>query len=86
MFRPTDTITREEICKIIASATDVKTELKPLEFSDNDKISNWAKDSVQKVYSIGIVNGMGDNSFAPKSNALREQAFVMLARLIELNK
>ncbi len=86
MFRPTDTITREEICKIIASATDVETEIKELEFSDNDKISNWAKDSVQKAYSLGIVNGMGDGSFAPKSNALREQAFVMIARFIELNK
>jgi len=86
MFRPNDTITREEICKIIASATDVKTELKPLDFSDNDKISNWAKGSVQKAYSLGILNGMGDGSFAPKSNALREQAFVMLARFIEVNK
>lgn len=85
-FRPNDTITRQEICKIIASATDAETEIKELEFSDKDKISNWAKASVQKAYSLGIVNGMGDGSFAPKHNALREQAFVMLARFIEVNK
>lgn len=83
MFRPNDTITREEICKIIASATDAETELKELDFTDNDEISVWAKDYVRKTYSLGIVNGMGDGSFAPKSNALREQAFVMLARFVE---
>ena len=82
-FRPSDTITREEICKILASATDVDVELEEVEFVDKNKISSWAFESVKKVYSLGIVNGMDDGSFAPKSNALREQAFVMLARFLE---
>ncbi len=85
-FRPNDTITREEICKIIASAVKTESEAKELDFTDNDKISLWAFESVQKAYSLGIINGMDDGSFAPKNNALREQAFVMLARMSETIK
>ena len=81
MFRPDDTITREEMCKIIACATDVEYELKQVEFRDNDSISPWALEYINKVYSLGIVNGMDDGTFAPKNNALREQAFMVLARL-----
>ena len=47
------------------------------------RISEWAKESVQIAYSLGIINGMGDGNFAPKENALREQAFVMLSRFVE---
>ncbi|MBR2885252.1 MAG: S-layer homology domain-containing protein, partial [Clostridia bacterium] len=84
MFRPNDTITREEICKIIACATDSYAEAQKLEFTDSDEISDWAKEYVSKVYSLGIVNGMDDGSFLPKNNALREQAFVILARFTKL--
>lgn len=82
-FRPNDTITREEMCKIIASAVETQIELDEISFSDNEQISSWAVDGVRKAYSLGIIKGMDDGSFAPKNNALREQAFVMLARLIE---
>ncbi|MBR5518014.1 MAG: S-layer homology domain-containing protein, partial [Clostridia bacterium] len=81
MFRPDDTITREEMCKIIACATDAEFELKQSDFKDIDSISPWALEYVNKVYSLGIVNGMDDGTFAPKNNALREQAFIILARL-----
>ena len=82
MFRPNDTITREEICKIIASAIDTETEPEDIDFEDNDKISKWAVESVKIASALGIVNGMDDGNFAPKNNALREQAFVMLARML----
>ena len=82
-FRPNDTITREEICKIIASAINTQTNLKDIDFADAGSISEWAKEGVQIAYSLGIINGMGDGTFAPKENALREQAFIMLARMIE---
>ncbi len=81
-FRPNDTITREEICKIIASAIKSDEATSELEFTDSDKISPWAVESVKTAYSLGIVNGMGNGEFSPKSNALREQAFVMLARML----
>ncbi len=84
MFRPNDTITREEMCKIIACAADDEFELKQADFKDTDSISPWALEYVNKAYSLGIVNGMDDGSFLPKNNALREQAFVILARFTNL--
>ena len=68
------------------AATNDEFELKQADFKDADSISPWAMEYVNKAYSLGIVNGMDDGSFAPKSNALREQAFVMIARFIGLNK
>jgi len=86
MFRPDDMITREEMCKIIAQVTDADYELKENDFTDRHAISDWAVEYVNKVYSLGIINGMDDGSFEPKSNTLREQAFVILTRIININK
>ena len=86
MFKPNDTITREEICKITAAALYEEPQIKELDFTDTYEISEWAIDSVKKAYSLGIVNGMGSGIFAPKSNALHEQAFVIIARLLETTK
>ena len=86
MFRPDDTITREEMCKIVACTIDADYQLKQTEFKDNDSISPWALEYINKVYSLGIVNGMDDGTFAPKNNTLREQAFIVLSRLCETLK
>lgn len=81
MFRPNDIITREEMCKIIACAINIEYELKKPNFKDIDSISGWALEYVNKAYSLGFINGMDDGTFAPKNTALREQAFIILARI-----
>ena len=85
-FRPDDMITREEMCKIIAQVTDLDYELKENNFTDRHLISDWALEYVNKAHSLGIINGMDDGSFEPKSNLLREQAFVILTRVIDIIK
>ena len=37
-------------------------------FSDYDTVSDWAKESCGKMDSLGIMRGVGDNNFSPKSN------------------
>ena len=32
-------------------------------FSDYDTVSDWAKESVRKMDSLGIMRGVGDNNF-----------------------
>ena len=62
-------------------------------FADDDNISSWAKDSVYFMNSNGIINGVGDNKFAPKNttpaeeaaryaNATREQAIIIAVRMV----
>ena len=61
-------------------------------FKDDDLISAWAKDSVYFMSKNGIINGIGNNLFAPKykageresyGRATREEAFKMVVVMIE---
>lgn len=67
---------------------------KPQAFADDEKISDWAKDSVYFMVANGIINGMDNNLFAPKNttaaeeetkyaNATREQALLIAVRMVE---
>ncbi len=67
---------------------------KPAAFADDADISDWAKDSVYFMAANGIINGVGDNKFAPKNitseeqaqgyaNATREQAIIIAVRMVE---
>ncbi|WP_069650534.1 S-layer homology domain-containing protein [Caloranaerobacter ferrireducens] len=86
-FNPDGEITREQMATMIVRTmkylhpdVDYSSELY---FIDKDEISNWAKDSVGIAYNKGIVNGVGENRFAPKETANRAQAAVMIYRLLE---
>jgi hypothetical protein len=46
-------------------------------FSDYDTISSWAREAVGYLYSIEVINGVGDNQFSPKENTSREEAIVL---------
>ena len=70
------------------------TYTKPAAFADDADISDWAKDSVYFMAANGIINGVGNNKFAPKNvtteeqatgyaNATREQALLIAVRMVE---
>lgn len=83
MFRPNDNITREEMCKMIVVALGEKTVLDTgFMFADDSDISGWAREYVYQAYGAGIINGMGDNRFAPKENTQRDQAFAVISRML----
>ena len=44
------------------------------EFADSDMIAEYAKDSVRELYCAEIINGVGENLFAPTENSTRAQA------------
>ncbi len=46
----------------------------PAAFADDKNISAWAKDSVYFMASKGIINGVGNNTFAPRAVTSAEQA------------
>lgn len=56
------------------------------DYADSAAISSWARDAVGQVTAAGIMNGMGDNQFAPKGQYTREQAVVTIMRLYDLMK
>lgn len=50
-------------------------------YADTSEISNWARESACQMFSANIMNGVGENKFAPKDNYTKEQAIVTMLRL-----
>ena len=90
-FRPDQSINREEMCAMLNRAMKkwltgpVSGELT---FSDKEKISDWAKEDVRcmAAASVGLMQGMGNNRFAPQETATRAQAATVLLRLTDYCK
>ncbi len=86
-FAPNSPITREQIALMVVRAYYKNNGDAPLNidltFNDTDEISPWAYTGVKDAYFLGIIEGMGDNTFAPKKNATRAEAVTMLIRLIK---
>lgn len=85
-FDPEGEITRQEMAVIIANVIKKESpktaDINKLNtFTDKTKIADWAKEQVALAVQEGIISGMGDGRFAPKENANRAQAAVMLYRL-----
>ncbi len=88
-FRPNDSITREEMSKILSAASALMTgaDMKvPEDFSttyqDTDAISEWAKPFVQYASYKGLMNGMDGGNFAPRQTATRAQVATVLDRML----
>lgn len=90
IFAPNDSITREEAAVILTNTAElmgVKKDIALFDtvFSDFDDVSDWAKDSVRKMDSLGIMRGMGENNFSPKSNYTMEQSAITILKLFNLD-
>ena len=86
-FRPENEVTRAEFAKIAVEMTmlDAKTYSYGDSFRDVDN-SHWSYDYINAASKCGIVNGMGDGTFAPKEVATRAQAAVIFDRFMKILK
>jgi len=78
-YYPNDLVTREELVKIIVEAFDVMADGN-VDFSDVAKDS-WSYSYIAKAYNAGIINGVGENAFSPKSNITRQDMAVIIYRV-----
>lgn len=88
---PNDGITREQAAKLSVLTLEKEKNItakdaKPLEFTDKDKISSWAEEYIQSAQELGLMNGLDDGSFAPLTEIPRDQAMVLIYRLINSGK
>lgn len=85
LFSPNNLVTRQEIAVMLVKELkilDINTSHKgSLVYSDEDTISSWAYDAVAFASENGILSGVGDNKVAPKSNATRQQAMVLIHKI-----
>lgn len=78
-FRPDDTMTRAEICALLAQALDVTTTVGGY-FSDVAD-NRWYAGSVNAMTSLALVDGVGGGKFDPYGTMTQEQFFTVMGRL-----
>lgn len=88
-FSPDENIIRQDIC-VMLDRYSTNIAASPLTiaenagaFADDGEISDYAKDSVYKLKSAGIVSGTGDNRFEPQSGATRAETCKMVLGIVE---
>lgn len=77
-FGAANPITREQICVTLANYAGLTYSGSSQAFSDDGSIASWAKNAVYACRERGLISGMGNNTFAPKDNAQRAQACVII--------
>ena len=83
---PTDPVTREQIVTILWRYSGSAATETSAAFADAADISGYAKQAVQWARANGIVDGVGNNRFAPKEAATRAQVAAILYRFLNKEK
>ena len=87
-FDPQGQITRQEAATILYRLCNAVGYKLPKgnadNFADSAKIAPWAKDAVAAVSAAGIMNGVGNNNFAPTAVYSCEQSALTLLRTYNL--
>ncbi len=85
-FGTMDKITRQDMAVLCSRIMDMKkitAEGHSIVFDDADQIASYAKEGVDKLSKIGVINGVGSGRFAPHNFATRAEAAVIISRLQE---
>ena len=85
-FCPNDTITRQDMAVILYNASVKHNLISEVTnyraFGDDSTISAYAKSAVYTLKDNGIINGVGESTFSPLTNADRASACQMLYTLM----
>jgi hypothetical protein len=83
VFKPENYITREEMAAALMRAFGKKAqEDVRLAFRDKDDIGAWAAEYVKAGIYNDIITGYPDNTFKPKAQVTRAEAFTMICKLL----
>lgn len=83
-FSPETNMTRAQFVQVFANISNVDTTNKNVKTSFTDVPSGkWYTAAVKWAAENGVVNGMGDGTFAPEKPVTREQMCVMLVNYVE---
>lgn len=91
-FRPDAKITRQDASVVLANAieflslrgdlSDEDVAMAVKSYSDQPKVSGYAKSAVGLATSLNILSGNGDGTFNPTANATRAESVIMLEKLL----
>jgi S-layer homology domain. len=88
-FRPSDTITREQMAVMIVRAMEYAgyapdaNRAAAKTFADEADIAPWADAAVDMLTRASIINGLTETRFGPREYATRAQSAVLLKRMLQ---
>lgn len=79
-FQPQKTVTRGEVCAVIARAQKFNVVSGETDFTDIQDY--WGKDYITTLADKGIVSGYNDGSFAPQASITRAETVAIINRVL----
>lgn len=83
-FGPDEYITREQMALMIVQAAKLTPVIEEIAFTDNSRISPWARESLATAVKNGIINGYPDNTVCPQGNATRAEAVTVIVNVLPM--
>lgn len=81
-FHPQDSLTRAELCQLLAGALNCAVPNTTSPFSDVPDDA-WYAPAVTAISQMGLVSGVGDGTFHPEEPVDHQQLFTIMARLAQ---
>ena len=87
-FEPDAFVTREQMCVFLQRYAEYKgiafnSNVAKNVFLDDGQISDYARDSVEKLQMSGLIKGVGDNRFEPQGRASRAQVATLCQSFVK---
>jgi|GEM_PF-2038277 len=83
-YHPDQSITRAEFCSLIDNVIGIPAVTGNVNFKDVSSEA-WYASAVNRASSYGLVSGYGDGLFKPNLEITREEASVMVSKLLDEN-
>lgn len=84
-FKANKHITRAELAVILNRILKYKkSNSYSTLFTDDNKITDWSRDSIYEMKALGIMSGYEDNSFRPNFSVTRAEACKVIVKLLEI--
>ena len=83
IFAPKDNVTRAEFIKMLINVFNIETENAKCEFADVDE-NEWYYKFIAAATEKGIVNGYGDGRFGVSDFITRQDAAVMIDKILNI--
>ncbi|MBR1969232.1 MAG: S-layer homology domain-containing protein [Clostridia bacterium] len=88
-FGALENISREDMAVIasrLIELLNIKKAENKVEFSDKNDIADYAAEAIDTLSGLGIINGMGDGTFSPKTNVTRAQGAKVIYELHKISR
>ncbi|MFR1051514.1 MAG: S41 family peptidase [Lachnospirales bacterium] len=81
-FHPSDTLTRAELCQLLASALNCRVPENKSPYTDVSPEA-WYSPAVTALSNLGLVTGTGDGAFRPEDTIDHQQFITIMGRLAQ---